>query len=171
MRYIGILLMAGTLIVGGFSAAEQYRERVEVLGRLRQMVYHLKNQILYANAALSTALAETGARFEGETAAFFHRTARRLQMEKAKEVSEIWKEEAEKLFQRVPMGKQDRENLLALGRQLGLADRSIQERTLLFYLEQTDESMAHFKQDLEARTKLFRCLGMTAGLFLMVLLA
>ena len=69
------------------------------------------------------------------------------------------------------MGRQDRENLLALGRQLGLSDRSMQERTLLFYLEQTDESMAHFRQDLEARTKLFRCLGMTAGLFLMVLLA
>ena len=171
MRYIGILLMAGTLIAGGFAAAEQYRERAEVLGQLRQMVYYLKNQIMYANAPLPTALAETGTRFEGETAAFFHRTAGRMQREKAKEVSEIWREEAEKMFQRVSMGKQDRENLLALGRQLGLSDRSMQERTLLFYLEQTDESMAHFRQDLEARTKLFRCLGMTAGLFLMVLLA
>ena len=163
--------MAGALILGGFAAAEQWRERLDLLGQLRQMMYHFMNQILYANAALSDALGETGKRFEGDAAAFFNEIAKRSRAERERAFSEIWEEEAEKMLRSVSMGKQDRENLLALGRQLGFADRSMQERTLLFYLEQTDESMEHLRCEQETRTKLFRCLGMTAGLFLMVLLA
>lgn len=184
MRYIGILLMSGALIAGGFAAADRWKERLEILRLLRQMVYHLKNRILYANAALPEALEEVGARFGGtngceqeretdcETpAGFFRNTAGRLKSEKEKGLSQIWREEAERMWEKVPMAAQDRENLLALGSNLGYADRSMQERTLLFYLEQTDESIEMLKGELETRTRLFRCLGMTAGLFLMVLLA
>ena len=47
----------------------------------------------------------------------------------------------------------------------------MQERTLLFYLEQTEDSIRQMKKELEERTKLYRCLGMAAGLFLLVALA
>ena len=59
----------------------------------------------------------------------------------------------------------------ALGENLGYADRDMQERTLLFYLEQTDDSIRFLKKEMETRTKLYRCLGMAAGLFLMVVMA
>lgn len=47
----------------------------------------------------------------------------------------------------------------------------MQERTLLFYLEETDGSIGFLKREMESRTKLYRCLGMAAGLFLMVVMA
>jgi len=171
MRLIGILVMAGVCVAVGFAAADRWNERLAVLNQLRQMVYHLKNQILYTNAALPEALAETGLRFTGSGAELFLKTAERLKKEKEKNLEEIWTEEAEAWFCKEALARKDLENLLTLGKQLGYADRSMQERVLLFYLEQTDDSIVQIKDEIEGRTRLFRCLGMTAGAFLVILLA
>ena len=50
MKYIGILMMAGALAAGGFWAADQWKEKLELLLLFRQMMFYLKGQILYANA-------------------------------------------------------------------------------------------------------------------------
>lgn len=178
MRYIGILIMAGAAIGGGFFAAACLKERLEVLLLFRQMIYHLKGRILYTNATLPEALSEVGTRFseerEGtlkEPGELFKRISERLEKEENLPFSEIWKEEIKKLPDQVPMDKADRQNLSALGENLGYADRDMQERTLLFYLEQTDDSIAFLKREIETRTKLYRSLGMAAGLFLMVVFA
>ena len=38
MRYIGILMMAGALAAGGFWAADQWKEKLELLLLFRQMI-------------------------------------------------------------------------------------------------------------------------------------
>lgn len=178
MKYLGILIMAGTLAGGGFLAAERFRERLLLLRLLRQMAYGLKNQILYSNATLPEALRETGQRFhEGrsgvllEPGSLFIRAGERMEREGGTPFSLIWEEELGRLPKDFPLDRSDMQALSALGGQLGYADRSMQERTLLFYLEQTEEAIESLKQELESRTRLCRCLGMAAGLFLMVVMA
>lgn len=178
MKYMGILIMAGAAIGGGFLAADRWKERLKVLLLFRQMIFYLKGQILYSNATLPEALFEVGERFadgrEGtdkEPGLFFLRVFRRMEEEAGAPLFTIWKEEMEKFPTEFPMDKADRQNLSALGENLGYADRDMQERTLLFYLEQTDDSIRFLKKEMETRTKLYRCLGMAAGLFLMVVMA
>lgn len=178
LKYIGILIMAGSVIGGGFLAAAKWKERLDILLLFRQMIYYLKGQILYSNATLPEALGEVGKRFadgrEGifkEPGEFFLRVCRRLDEENQSPFAVIWKEEARRFPEDFPMNKPDLQNLSALGENLGYADRNMQERTLLFYLEQTDEAICFLKKELESRTKLYRCLGMAAGLFLMVVMA
>jgi len=178
MRYVGILIMAGALVAGGFFAAEKWKERLSVLLLFRQMVYYLKGQILYSNSTLPEALCEVGTRFmdgrEGnlkEPGRFFIRVQERIAKERGTPFFAIWKEEAGRFPEGFPMDKKDLQNLSQLGENLGYADRDMQERTLLFYLEQTDDSIAFLKKEMENRTRLYRCLGMAAGLFLMVIMA
>lgn len=178
MKYAGILIMAGALVAGGFFAADKWKERLRVLLLFRQMIYYLKGQILYANATLPEALLEVGTRFsEGrdgvmkEPGKFFLRVYNRMEEEGQIPFFTIWKEEAGKFPDGFPLDKGDRQNLFALGENLGYADRDMQERTLLFYLEQTDDSIGFLKKEMESRTRLYRCLGMAAGLFLMVVMA
>ena len=178
MKYAGILIMAGALIAAGFFAAAQWKEKLDILLLIRQMIFFLKGQILYSNSTLPEALLEVGTRFsdgrEGnfkEPGCFFLRVFERTEKEAGTPFFTIWKEEAEKLPERFPMDQADRQNLAALGEHLGYADRSMQERTLLFYLEQTDDSISALKKEMESRTKLYRCLGMAAGLFLLVVMA
>ena len=181
MRYVGILIMAAAAIGAGFMAADRWKERLEVLQRFRQMIYYLKGQILYANATLPEALAEVGERFLTghesddeylqEPGKFFMRVCERMEHADGVPFSEIWQEEVDKLPDHFPLGAADRENLAAVGKNLGYADSAMQERTLLFYLEQTDDSIEYLKKELENRTKLYRSLGMAAGLFIMIVVA
>ena len=121
---------------------------------------------------------EIGSRFSdgnsgmaAEAGLFFLRVEKRMEEEAGKPFAEIWKEEMEKFPDDLPLRKQDLEALQALGENLGYADKKTQERTILFYLEQADDSLAFLKKEMESRTKLYRSLGMAAGLFILVLFA
>lgn len=177
MRYMGILLMAGAAAGGGFYGAKKLSEQLEILLVFRQMVYHLKSRILHANDTLPEALMEIGKWFSEqqkgalkEPGRFFVQVAERLHWEHDCSFSEIWKEELAKWPTAIPFQSADRRSLEELGENLGYADRDMQERTLLFYLERTDDSIAALKQELETKTKLYRYLGVAAGLFLIVVL-
>ena len=178
MRYIGILMMAGALAAGGFWAADQWKEKLELLLLFRQMMFYLKGQILYANATLPEALREVGGRYaEGRSRFLRSRASFSCGWQSVWRSREtlpfpvIWKEEAERFPPGFPLEAGDHKNLLALGENLGYAHKDMQERTLLFYLEETDGSIGFLKREMESRTKLYRCLGMAAGLFLMVVMA
>ena len=143
----------------------------------RQMVYHLKTRIRYANDTLPEALYEVGKRFEkspghmlGETGRFFLDTAKRLEQEQNRKFSEVWKETLDASPVKKILGDIDRRNLEELGEQLGYSDREMQERTMLFYLERTDDSIASLKDQVETKGRLYRYLGVAAGLFLAVVL-
>lgn len=177
MRGIGILIMVGVAIGTGFYAAQKIRERLEVLTVLCQMVHHLMGRILQVNEALPQALQEVGQRFletqEGKRmvpAKMFLQVAGRLNRERWLRFSEIWNEEIQKLTGEIAIRKEDIRNLEELGAFLGYSDRKMQEKTLQFYLEQTQDVIEELKAEIHTKTKLYRSLGMAAGIFLFVFL-
>ena len=172
------VMVSERLVAGGFLLAGEWEMRVKMLGIFRQMAVYLKARILYSNETLPEALKEIGSRFSdgnsgmaAEAGLFFLRVEKRMEEEAGKPFAEIWKEEMEKFPDDLPLRKQDLEALQALGENLGYADKKTQERTILFYLEQADDSLAFLKKEMESRTKLYRSLGMAAGLFILVLFA
>ena len=177
MRYLGIALMAASLTGAGFLAAGRLRERFEILLLFKKLAYALKGEILYSNSTLSEALFEVGRRFlEGrsghlkEPGLFFLRVKGRMEKERGTPFFVLWKEEAGKFPADFPMEKADMQALCGLGETLGYADRDMQERTLLLYLEQLEDSMAYLKKEMDARMKLLKSLGAAAGLFLAVIM-
>lgn len=170
--------MAAAVVAGGFLMAGEWEARVKILLLFRQMMVYLKSRILYSNETLPEALKEVGTRFadeksgmEAEAGLFFLRVEKRMEEERGKSFSEIWKEELDRLPEDLPMRNEDLQALRSLGENLGYADKTTQERTILFYLEQADDSLAFLKKETESRTKLYRSLGMAAGLFILVLFA
>ena len=151
MKYLGLLCMATAAVAGGFLMAGEWEMRVKLLGIFRQMAVYLKARILYSNETLPEALKEVGNRFADESSGMAA--------------------EAGLFFLRVEKRMEDIEAIRTLGKNLGYADKKTQERTILFYLEQTDDSLAFLKKEMESRTKLYRSLGMAAGLFILVLFA
>lgn len=177
MRITGIFIMGIAVAGAGFLAAECVKERLEILRIFRQMVCHLKNRILYSNATLPEALGEVGIHFSGEQEGirkepgeFLVRVSQELEMHRNWSLTEIWKAELERVSADLPLSKTDRQSLAALGENLGYADRDMQERTLLFYLEQVDEAIDGLKHEVETLGKLYRTLGIAAGMFLVIVL-
>ena len=177
MRYIGIMVMAASVICFGFFAAQKRKERLEMLCLFRQMICCLKTRILYSNDTLPDALMEVGRtvleqqdgamKIPGE---LFVRIGMRLEQDRELPASKIWIEELSNEKGLAGVSKEDRKSLLELGMSLGISNRLTQEQTIQFYLERTEDSIERLKTDVDARVKLYRSLGIAAGLFLTVCL-
>lgn len=178
MRAAGAALVIAGASGCGWWQACQYRRRLKELEQLRQMIFLLKGQILYANAPLSEAFEAVGRRSEGRLARMFTDVAARIEDQQGEPFSEIWSEETERLAGQdgekeadaTALTKEDRQSLAALGKHLGFLDKEAQERTLLLYLEQLEEQTASLREHRQERCRLYTSLGVMGGMFLAILL-
>lgn len=167
MKIIGTVLIEIGAAGYGFWLAAQYGMRLRVLEQLRQMIFLLKGQILYANAPLGEAFETVGRRTEGALAELFLNSAKRIQLQQGESFAKIWREEVEKTFS---IEKADRQMVVSLGEHLGFLDRQMQERTILLYLEQLDLKLEELRSHKQERCRLYRSLGVMGGLFVAILL-
>lgn len=173
MKIAGALMVIAGASGFGFWLAGQYGQRLRELEQLRQMIFLLKGQILYANAPLSEAFETVGSRTEGALSDLFIRVAERIDGQQGESFSQIWQEEVSqpgKPGGGLDMSKADRQTLKSLGEHLGFLDRDMQERNLLLYLEQLDMRIQQMREHKQERCRLYTSLGIMGGLFLTILL-
>lgn len=171
MKIVGcILIVTGTSGYGIWLAA-RYGERLKTLEQLRQMVFLLKGQIIYANAPLEEAFETVGGRTEGAMSGLFSQVAERIREQEGEPFVQIWKEEIGRLGQEPALTEKDRQTLSGMGEQLGFMDRDMQERNLLLYLEQLDLEIQGLREHKQERSRLYTSLGVMGGLFLAILLS
>ena len=165
----GMLLIAGTSGYG-YGKASSYKSRIRLLEQLRQMVFLLKGQVLYANATLEEAFEAVGRRTEGQIAHLFLHVAERIGRQQGEAFFTIWKEAVEAFLADSDFEEEDRQQLTAMGEHLGFLDRDMQERNLLLYLEQLDLRIQELREHRQERCRLYTSLGVMAGMFLTILL-
>lgn len=165
-----ILIVTGTSGYGIWLAA-RYGERLETLEQLRQMIFLLKGQIIYANAPLEEAFEAVGRRTEGAMSELFLKVAERIREQEGEPFVQIWKEEIGGLGQETALTEKDKRTLSGMGEHLGFMDREMQERNLLLYLEQLDLEIQGLREHKQERSRLYTSLGVMSGLFLAILLS
>lgn len=176
MKLAGAAMVIGGASGCGFWLAGQYGQRLRELEQLRQMIFLLKGQILYANAPLSEAFETVGSRTEGALAELFVTVAERIDGQQGESFYQIWQEEIAasgitgKNTGSLALSKSDRQALVSLGEHLGFLDRDMQERNLLLYLEQLDMRIQQMREHKQERCRLYTSLGIMGGLFLTILL-
>ncbi len=169
MKAVGAICLILGASGFGWHLASLWKQRLALLGSLRQLVYFLKGEILYSHATLAEGLSQAGRKGGGPFGELFLEAARRLEQRDGTPFSQIWQEEAGKV-KNLPLAKEDWEKLEALGSSLGYLDISMQERTILLYLEQLDETIRFLKEHSRERCRLYMSLGVMGGLFLTIAL-
>jgi stage III sporulation protein AB len=170
LRIVGCLLMLAGTSGCGFELASGYRRRLELLVRLRQMIYLLKGQIVYANATLEEAFQAVGERSEGALGELFCAAALKIRSNPGDPFPQIWSQAVDQMDRRLPVTTRDREALKSMAGHLGYLDRDMQERNLLLYLEELDETIQNLKEHQKEKCRLYTSLGIMSGLFLAVII-
>lgn len=170
MKITGCILIVTGTSGYGFWMAARYGERLKMLEQLRQMIFLLKGQIIYANAPLEEAFEAVGNRTEGALSELFYRVAGRIREQQGEPFVQIWKEEIDGLGPEA-LTQKDRLALAGMGEHLGFMDRDMQERNLLLFLEQLDLEIQGLRAHKQERTRLYTSLGVMGGLFLAILLS
>lgn len=170
LKMLGCILVVAACAGLGADAAFRFRSRLSLLEKLKLMTTHLKGEILYANAPLPEAFDRTGRRSPGSAGTLFTQVSLSLKKETGERFEVIWAREVSEFIKGSVLSRKERERLLQFGEHLGYLDREMQEKTILFYIEDLEESIAKLRQQEPEKCRLFFSMGILSGLFLAVVM-
>lgn len=176
MKWEMLLKVVGCscMIIGssgfGWHLSSRYSERLRLLEQLKQMIFLLKAQVLYANASLEEAFESIGKRSTGELAFLWLQVAEGIKHQQGEPFFTIWKTQINQLKKDSALLPSDKQQLEEFGKNLGYLDLEMQERNILLYLEQLELTIKDLRQHKQEKKRLYTSLGILGGLFLAIIL-
>ena len=134
-----------------------------------------QNQELLRNkakleASLEEAFEAVAERMGSPFQEFLQELAEKLGKKEIKGFEEIWKEQVDSLLKEDGFQKEDRYLFQMVGNGLGYLDLNMQIENLNLAMLQTEEALKIAKEVQKVRGKLYQTLGVTAGMFLTLLI-
>ena len=190
IKFMGMILIVASCSGLGLQLAHLYRLRIRQCRQVEQGLQRLLGEIRFHRVTLEEALRETGQAMEkGPFAQFLIRVAERLAGHDSRNqngrsedtdghmswtmpcsnLGQVWQQEG-KRYVETSLLQEEQEILLALGQELGTLDMEEQIRSLQQCLEQWHQHMALLQSREETHGRLCRGIGISAGVFLAILL-
>lgn len=170
VKAAGCLLILAATSAWGSKAACELGQRYEQARQLELLMIRLRSEILYARTCLGDVFLSLGDEFPDPYASWMRLMCQEMEKRQGSAFFEIWRDAVAKCLADSALPDKDRNRLADLGSQLGEADLEIQIRALDLYLEELKRSMEDMREEMKNKQKLFRCMGIMAGLFIMVFL-
>lgn len=169
LRLAGAALLLAACAGLGFSVSWKMKERLRDLRELRRIAAMLRQEISYAGTALPEALERIGGKVREPFGEFLGRLAGELDRYPGDSFGMIFQEQVDEGLYRTALEPGDLSDFKELGRYLGYLDKEMQLSNLELYLAETDGKLSRLGEELPAKRKLSRALGLLAGSFLAVL--
>ncbi len=170
LKLMGSLFLIGSASAIGFLKAEGLHLRVKRLLELKRMIGLLQGELRFHKVSLSEAFEQVSGRMEAPFDAFLQGLSLKLEEKDQRDLMELWKEAIENLLKEEGFQKEDEELLNLLGKGLGYLDLRMQTEHLQLAMAQTEEAVMMAKETLKIKGRLYQTMGMTAGIFLTLLI-
>ena len=165
MKWVGVLLLLGASILTGFQLASRLHDRVRLLRAVRGLIGRFSGELAYRRISTGQMLREAASDPEFTSLPFLKPAAETFDGKIA--FSVIWENAVMRC--RPPIAPEEREILLEIGRILGSSDRDSQQAALSLLAQRAEALLAAGTEKAAAEGKLYRSLGVLAGLFFIVL--
>ena len=160
------ILCAGGL---GFLKGQRLRKRIRILERIVRLLDHMERELEFGREPLPEVFKKLSEKNTGELKAFLEHAA--VQMQQGKDnIAAVFAENVRTYLSEGDLFAEDLQRLYALGSELGYPDRQLQIHTVAVYRQEIKELLDELKKQYPQSCRLFRTLGMAAGILLAVLL-
>ena len=160
------ILCAGSL---GFLKGQRLRKRIRMLERIVRLLDHMERELEFGREPLPEVFKKLSEKNIGELKAFLEHAA--VQMQQGKDnIAAVFAENVRTYLSEGDLFAEDLQRLYALGSELGYPDRQLQIHTVAVYRQEIKELLDELKKQYPQSCRLFRTLGMAAGILLAVLL-
>lgn len=169
VKITGVLFVLAGGIGGGWHFAARKKQRIDVLQELEQALLLLYGDIDYAAGDM----VETLEGLAGKTkyfSSFFHGVSCRLDRKCGQPLWKMWQEEMERSSAKNLLAPGDCELWKELGLHLGALDRQTQLHTLKLLQERLQQRIREADQEYRSQARVCRVLGVTVGVFAIILL-
>lgn len=164
---IGFVILGSTAM--GMVMSGDLEKRVRQLKELRKMLVMIQGEIRYANAPLSEAFHHVGRRVPAPFQEFLEHVACQMEEYRGEVFSDIFARNVRIDLAGTALKKEDKEQLLRLGENLGYLDGQMQMNSIELYLHQLNETCEEASQEVRNKSKVYHCLGVMGGLFLAII--
>lgn len=169
LKLIGLLLvLAGTGGLGWYGA-ERYAFRIRLLAELEQALQYLYGEIAYAGSDMVELCKDLSARSSfGKN--FWKSMGEDLQKREGQTLEALWQKNMKTLSGYTCLTREDQELFAGIGKNLGNLDRQTQLHTLGIFQSRLQEIIQQARKEYHNKAKISGVIGITAGLFLCILL-
>lgn len=128
----------------------------------------MQGEIAYTKAPAADVFARIAPRIQEPFRSWVLRMGKDAQDMQSTEFGLLWENSVRSCLQETRLTKEELEQLSVVGRQLGGAGSEMQGQVLEWYARQFLRKEAELMEEMKEKQKLYRCLGVTAGIFLVL---
>lgn len=170
LKFAGMAAIAAACTALGFCLSTELAKRIRSLWELERMTVMLKGEIEYAGTPLQEAFCALAHRMKPPFDSFLRRNVEAMAQHSGMTMGEIFRNSAERLKKEGALTENDIQQLSSMGARLGYLDRKMQLRTMELYLEEVARERKLAEEEYRQKAKVYRCLGILGGMFLILLL-
>ena len=154
----------------GFSKAAKEQKRLEQGIDLKRMLYLLQSEIRYGFTPLPEAVASIADKTSKELRSFLLQVSEELSSHTKDSFSDVWNRAIKDQLKGVILEPKFLRDLHSMGETIGYLDKEMQEKTIGFTIEQLEEEIFQMKDNVIRNCKMYRSLGLSFSLLLIIIL-
>lgn len=170
MKMTGAVMVFVACVAMGYGRGREYRRRIGELLMIKKIVLMLRGEVRYAASAFPEAFDRISGKVEHKFGKVMGEIAKELKRQPGKPLAQIWKERLKPGLESCALTKEDKNQLIQLGSDLGYLDRDMQLSTIDFYVEQLEGTIEALEKEKEKRSRVYNCLGVFAGIMINLVL-
>lgn len=170
VKIIGCILIIGACSYMGFFLGKQFNARLEQIRKLRSSLKMLETEISYSMNPLPEALYKVGMRIPGPVGVLYKYTAGLLEKNLGLPMEQVWRSGLNKLFKESSLKKEELDILDDFGLGLGGSDKEEQLKNLHLTQEHLRIIELNAESDRNKYERMYKTLGVLAGVALVLVL-
>ena len=181
LKLIGCLGIVMATSGYGYSRGMEYQRQITDTGELQRVIRQLAGEMEYTCAPLSQVCASTSRRCSRIYRYWLEHLSKELELstvwetqikreQPGRSLATIWEESCKSDLGSLMIGKEERFCLQELGLQLGSLDKKQEAQIFFRYAEFLEEKRGSLLKNIQEKQRLCNLLGITAGLFLIILI-
>lgn len=170
MKILGIVFVLLGCTMIGFRFSFMLNERINQLKTLRKLIVMLRGEINYNHSTLVEALEIISKRTSKPFSDFTFEISQQLKKMTGQSVDKLWETMTDKHLAGTSLTKKDLMSLKSLGENMGYLDKEMQLASIDLYNTQMEENIEEAMQKCNANGKLYKMLGVMAGIFITIII-
>lgn len=169
MKIPGAILVIMSATMLGFKMGECISTRIDNLREIRKMLILIRGEIIYGVTAIDDALENIAGKVSPVFSGFIKAVTVDIRKKKTVTLCEIWSSHIKEL-RGTYLTKKNLERLKCFGKEFGNMYKDMQVTALDMYIDELEKEIRELDDKRNENLKLYRTLGIMAGIFVAVVL-
>ena len=170
LKISGAVAIIFASYICGLYMANRSTFRNQDLEQMKKALTIFKGEILYSANSLENIFFEISNRTIGIISLLFETVAKNIEKHSKYGISEIWDTSILEITNNSYFDSEDMEYIYSFGRTLGFADKNQQVNNAMLLIEYIDSAQKGLREKKVSEEKLYKTLGLTCGLMLVIVL-